>query len=197
MNKLLIIILLFASTQTLSYQERGTNGVAETVFTSVAFYYGDKYIALRDLMDKECNTLISLIQDTCRRDNFDNYYYQSSIIKEGIIELQDKINNPKIYNEFSTDEFPIALRNYVRDLSAVVDALVNMTDFLSELSHSMVDTGYSPLELKAEQSPLELSEKLKYLLELWDEFTLLYSEENALLQDVQLSADILSSMTRN
>ena len=69
-KKAFFIFGVLISTQTLSYQENGTNGIAELVFTKMAFYYGNKYVALRDLMDKECSTLESVVQDTCKRDNF-------------------------------------------------------------------------------------------------------------------------------
>jgi hypothetical protein len=197
MNKLLIIILLFASTQTLSYQERGTNGVAETVFTSVAFYYGNEYVTLRHLMNKECNTQISFKQGTCTREYFANYYNQSSLIKESIIELQGKINDAEIRNEFSTDEFPIALRNYVRDLSALMDVLTELTGFLSRLSHSMVDTGYNPAELQAGKVDLSFWEESSARSELAEEFISLINKEYIAEEKAQYTADILSSMTRN
>jgi hypothetical protein len=197
MNKLLIIILLFVSTQTLSYQERGTNGVAETVFTSVAFYYGNEYVTLRNLMNKECNTQISFKQGTCTREYFDNYYHQSSLIKESIIELQGKINDAEIRNDFSTDEFPIALRNYVRDLSALMDVLTELTGFLSRLSHSMVDTGYNPAELQAGKVDLSFWEESSARSELAEEFISLINKEYIAEEKAQYTADILSSMTRN
>ncbi len=191
--KLLLTTILLISTQTLSYQGK-TSSVSELVFTNIAFYYGDKYVALRDLMDQECNTLQSVVLDTCKRANFDNYYYQTNIIKENISELQDKVKEAEVRGDFSNYGFPIALKNYTRDLSAVIDVLVDKTDFLSNLAHSMVDTGHNPLELQAGKSSLELSEKYKALLELWSEFVDLQNKENALLLDVQSSSDALLPM---
>jgi hypothetical protein len=196
-KKILLVLSVLLSTQVLSYQEKDANGVAESVFTSVVFYYGDKYVALRDLMDNECNTLTSVVQDTCKRDNFDNYYSQAKVIKKNLVDLLSKVQDAENSHDFSNDDFPIVLKSHIKDMSAVVNVLVLKADFLSKLSHSMVDTGYTPLELKAEKTSLDSSEKLNALLELWNEFELLNNKENALLVKAQLSANKLSSITKD
>lgn len=193
----IFILSILLSTQVLSHHNRSAGSVADSVFTNIAFYYGDKYVSLRDLMDKECNTLTSFILDTCKKENFESYYQQSSLIKEDVENLQEKVRDAERSNDFSSNKFTIALNNYLEDLSLVVDALIYKTDWLSRVSHSMVDTGQNPLESKADKSPLTLIESSKALLELKDEFTVLSNKENSLLLDVQLSADRLLSITRN
>ncbi len=177
------------------HNERGSP--ADLVFTNMAFYYGDKYVALRDVMDKECGTLTSLILDTCKREDFENYHLQSNIIKKDIVNLQEKVKDAERSKDFSNNKIPIALNNHLEDLSLVVGALIQKTAWLSKISHSMVNTGKNPSELKAGKSPLTLIETSKALLEQYNEFTVLSNKEDALLLDVQLSADYLLSITRD
>jgi len=206
MKVLTLFVIILISTLSATYANLGIpkymtiyneNGnAADLVFTGMAFSYGDKYVALRNLMDKECGTLTSLILDTCKREDFESYHLQSNIIKKDIVNLQEKVKNAKRSKDFSNNRIPIALNSHLEDLSLVVGALIQKTAWLSRISHSMVNTGQNPSELKAGKSPLTLIETSKVLLEQYNEFTVLSNKEDALLLDVQLSADNLLSITR-